>query len=82
MSHKFYTSKGDTQDSCPICGSNDVQFHDYDNVDYENGFYEATCPDCGFQGRQWHKMTFDGWQTLTDEGTFEDMDFIPSQERA
>lgn len=69
--------KGDTQDSCPICGSNNVEFHDYDNVDYEHCFYNADCPDCGFKGRQWHKMTFDAWQIQTEDGTFEDMDFIP-----
>jgi len=48
---------------CPKCGS--------ENLDYEGKmergvsgnavYYPFTCSDCGFEGREWYTLTFDGF---------------------
>ena len=49
------------EDKCPRCGSGRLsygQFHmdgPYKRIDVE-------CVECGFDGRMWYKLVFDGWQ--------------------
>jgi DNA-directed RNA polymerase subunit M/transcription elongation factor TFIIS len=49
--------------TCPKCKSVDIAF-DYMEIGTDDSFsYRwVTCKDCGFQGRVYYKMAFDGWE--------------------
>lgn len=52
-----------SDDDCPKCGTYDlITFEPMDWVDAENGFRAIKCQHCGFTGKAWYKITFDGWE--------------------
>jgi len=46
-----------TQAVCPKCGSENLNYGDSEPID-EEYVYEFTCDNCGFEGKEWYKMTF------------------------
>lgn len=59
-------------DVCPKCGE-ELSFETFEMVDGGNGFFEAECFSCGFEGRQWSKLHFQAWQELKENGQYEDI---------
>jgi DNA-directed RNA polymerase subunit RPC12/RpoP len=51
---------------CPKCGAAldygaiGLQDHDF--------YWEVECPECGFAGKEWHTLTFDGFTDEAGEG--------------
>lgn len=58
---------------CPKCGSLEVNFEPLTMLSSEQGFFNAYCDNCDFEGRQWNKVKFDRWQERVDEGEYEDI---------
>jgi len=53
---------------CPKCGSENLN---YDGemelgISEDEVYYSFVCNDCGFSGKEWHKLVFDGF--TDDEG--------------
>ena len=69
-------------DNCPKCGSeNELDWMGFD-LDGASGHYDVQCGKCGFEGRQWQKMTFDGWQEYNENtGQYDDIPpYLPPPE--
>ena len=45
------------EDSCPKCHKRNLEFGINEIHDASIG-YPVKCPDCGFEGLQWYKLTF------------------------
>lgn len=60
---------------CPICGA-ELEYGNQDVQD-EYKWYDVSCGRCGWQGRQWDKVTFTGY-TVEDENTGEAINVEPS----
>ena len=68
-------------DRCPLCGSENMEWPEGFESTYDrSGYYEAICLDCGFEGRQWHRMKFDCWQELKADGSYEDIEIDPNRD--
>jgi predicted RNA-binding Zn-ribbon protein involved in translation (DUF1610 family) len=64
------------QDVCPKCGKDEIDFMGFEMVDNDGGFYEGTCLNCGFEGRQWVVCKFEIWQELEDTGQYKNIEPI------
>lgn len=56
--------KSDLQNTCPKCGSHDLEYEDTNICGDELG-YEFTCSDCGCEGTEWYRLSF--IETVADE---------------
>lgn len=52
------------EDKCPICGG-ELEYGESGIID-EGVFYEVSCPKCGFSGKEWYRMEFDGYIDYND----------------
>lgn len=67
-------------DRCPVCGSENIEWMGFETVSDRDGYYDAVCLDCSFEGRQWHRMKFDGWQELQYNGAYVDIEPDPNRD--
>lgn len=61
------------ENHCPKCKKDALEFEAFITEDGECGKYDAICKACGFEGRQWYLLKFDGWQELKDDGQYVDL---------
>ncbi len=50
------------EDKCPKCKANLNFTSGFNLIDNGQGFYICNCYQCGFEGKQWHKISFDGFE--------------------
>jgi hypothetical protein len=68
-------------DLCPKCGNDNMEWGHFELQGGNDGYYEVSCRACGFSGRQWQMMEFDGWQRGPDkDGQYEDVLSYPEKE--
>ena len=62
-------------DLCPKCGNDNLDFGLFDFQGDEAGHYPVVCYQCGFEGRQWCKLTFEMWQEYNHkDGDYDDIE--------
>lgn len=55
---------------CPKCLKDTLNWGHFESVD-NGGYYDATCENCDFEGRQWWNMVFDSWEELREDGEYD-----------
>lgn len=43
---------------CPVCGSDNIIYGSMEVQD-NSVYFEITCQECEFQGKEWHHLVFD-----------------------
>ena len=46
---------------CPYCGSGNLNYGGFQFCD-NAGYYDYTCAECEFEGKEWYDLTFSGHQ--------------------
>jgi hypothetical protein len=61
-------------DNCPKCKKDTIVWETLEMQGANDGYYEVTCENCDFEGRQWVMLKFDGWQEGPDnDGQYHDI---------
>lgn len=61
-------------DKCPKCQSDNINWDSFELIDATIGFFEATCDDCGYIGRQWNELKFQEWVEWAEDDSVTDHD--------